>query len=239
MSVWRVSKPRFSNKRPLTKKKSSCSIKNSSPPAKKTSNSFAPRSSSSNPKWKPPALASLSPKSSSYALARREGARPRKQKLRPYIAKIHSKLLIRWCLEGDRLGLDALHGFRVLGPTAAPALPELARMIRDNSRRGPNRDLPTDALTCIGKEAFPTLVAALSARLRSLPPLRRNSARASPRRRAPSSKLPQMRHPPPQPRIMGAIFQATEHHMIWSEAPALWHPFQIHKTNQTFTHHTP
>jgi hypothetical protein len=85
-----------------------------------------------------------------------------KEKIGPIAARIHSRLLTRWYLEGDRLSYDALEGFRVLGPRAAPAVPELARMIRNGSRRGVGQDWRMRALSYIGKEGFPPLLAALN-----------------------------------------------------------------------------
>jgi hypothetical protein len=84
-----------------------------------------------------------------------------KEKIGAHIAKINSKLLTHWYLEGDRLGFDALQGFRLLGPRAAPAMPELTRMMRGDTRRGVGRDWPMDALSYIGRDGFPTLLAAM------------------------------------------------------------------------------
>jgi hypothetical protein len=84
-----------------------------------------------------------------------------KQKMAPFTARIPSRMLAHWYTEGERLGWDALQGFRVLGSRAAPAVPELAQMIKNGTRRGVGRDWPMNALSYIGRDGFPALLAAL------------------------------------------------------------------------------
>jgi HEAT repeat protein len=87
-----------------------------------------------------------------------------KEKIAPYVAKTHSKILIHWYLahiDDLRLAYEALDGFRLLGPKAVPAVPELARMIKDDIRRGAAKDWPMVALSYVGKDGFPPLLTAL------------------------------------------------------------------------------
>lgn len=83
-----------------------------------------------------------------------------KDRIAGLIVKIPSRTIARWYMEGERLGFDAVMAFEVLGPKAAPAVPELERIIQ-NSRGGFSQGWAMEALGSIGKDAFPMLIAAL------------------------------------------------------------------------------
>jgi hypothetical protein len=86
-----------------------------------------------------------------------------KDRLVRFVVKIPSSTIIRWYTEGDRLGFGAVMAFEVLGPKAAPAVPELAR-IASRSGSGFSQMWAMDALSHIGREAFPTLLVAMGNR---------------------------------------------------------------------------
>jgi hypothetical protein len=65
---------------------------------------------------------------------------------------------------GDRLADKATWAFTVLGPAAAPAVPELSRIVTDPSK-GAGRYCATYALAGIGKEGLPALLAVLEKRI--------------------------------------------------------------------------
>jgi len=69
----------------------------------------------------------------------------------------------RLLLEGNGLSFAAVRGFRILGSNAAPAVPELARLISDPSRNV-RRWRAMIALSGIGREGFPPLLAVLTNR---------------------------------------------------------------------------
>ena len=63
--------------------------------------------------------------------------------------------------EGDRLSMDAVEGFRILGRAAGPAVPELARLMNDGNRKA-SRLRAMHALKRVGEEGFPPLLAVLN-----------------------------------------------------------------------------
>ena len=83
-----------------------------------------------------------------------------KDRLAKFVFKTHSSTIIRWYRNSDRKGFDAVLGFEVLGPKAAPAVPELARIAKYSNNRY-SQEWAMDALRWMGKDGFPPLLAAL------------------------------------------------------------------------------
>jgi hypothetical protein len=80
----------------------------------------------------------------------------------PVLGKIHG--LEAWAFRDTKIvrKAGALNAFRILGPTGAPAIPELFRVARQNPRGGGVSIGPqfqaVEALAYIGKAALPTLL---------------------------------------------------------------------------------
>jgi hypothetical protein len=83
-----------------------------------------------------------------------------KDRIAGLVLKTRSKMLARWYMNAERLRFEAIRGFEVLGPEAAAAVPQLAKIV-NSSRGGFSQRWALDALSHIGKDAFPTLLAAL------------------------------------------------------------------------------
>jgi hypothetical protein len=83
-----------------------------------------------------------------------------KEKIGRFVVKIRSKTVTRWYVKGYRLRFDAVQGFRVLGPNAAPAVAELERIVK-GSRCGFGQQCAMDALGCVGKDGLSVIIAAL------------------------------------------------------------------------------
>ena len=83
-----------------------------------------------------------------------------KEKIGRLVAKIPSRRIWGWYFENDYSGFRAVRAFEVLGTNAAPAVAELEKIVKGPGR-GWSRDWAMDALSPIGKDAFPVLLAAL------------------------------------------------------------------------------
>lgn len=80
-----------------------------------------------------------------------------KDRIAGFIEKIPSRTIARWYVEGDRLGFGAVEGFKLLGPKAAPVVPKLEKIVK-GSRARFSQDWAIEALSYIGKDAFPVLL---------------------------------------------------------------------------------
>jgi hypothetical protein len=83
-----------------------------------------------------------------------------KDRMAGFVEKIPSRTIARWYVEGDRLGFGAVEGFKLLGQRAAPEVPELEKIVK-GSRARFCQYWAMDALSYIGRDAFPVLLAAL------------------------------------------------------------------------------
>jgi hypothetical protein len=83
-----------------------------------------------------------------------------KEKVGRLVLKIPSKKIWQWYFESDHSGSLAVGAFRVLGTNASPAVAELEKILKGSGRRW-SQAWAMEALTPIGKDAFPALLAAL------------------------------------------------------------------------------
>jgi hypothetical protein len=71
--------------------------------------------------------------------------------------------VLRWLRKGDDLAPGAAWGFKILGPRASPAVPDLIRLIND-PHRGVSAERAMIALSEIGKAGFSPLLKVLESR---------------------------------------------------------------------------
>jgi len=83
-----------------------------------------------------------------------------KQKIGTFAARIPSRQIRQWYFENDYYGFCAVKAFEVLGTNASPAVAQLEKIL-NRSGRGWSQEWAMDALSYIGKDAFPALLAAL------------------------------------------------------------------------------
>jgi hypothetical protein len=83
-----------------------------------------------------------------------------KERIEGLVSKVPASTIPSWYYWDDALTKDAEHAFEVLGTNAAAAVPQLIQIVKQ-PRRELKQELAMTALSHVGKDGFPALLAAL------------------------------------------------------------------------------